>query len=89
MMSTPTKITVDIYRLAHHLRVAREGYALSLNALQNDGFKEEHAQVQLFFDLINECTELADALTECDHITFSNNPETDYPVINIYQLENK
>lgn len=82
-MSTTTEMTVDIYRLAHHLRVARDGYALSAKALQNDGYNEDHAFVQLFFDLINECTELADALNECTHLTVNN--KDDNPVITIHQ----
>lgn len=84
-MNTATEMTVDIYRLAHHLRVARDGYALSAKALQDDGYKEDHAYVQMFFSLINECTELADALTECDNITVSTDAVTEYPSINIHK----
>lgn len=80
---TTTNQTVDVYRLAHHLRVARDGYATSAKALQSDGYGEGHPFVQLFFDLINECTELAEALNECTELTVNNSD--DNPVITIHQ----
>lgn len=82
-MNTATKVTVDVHRLAHHLRVARDGYASSAKALQGEGYGEGHPFVQLFFDLINECTELSDALNECVRITVNNND--DDSVITIHQ----
>lgn len=84
-MKTTTETTVDIYRLAHHLRVARDGYALSAKALRDEGYKEDHEFVQMFFDLINECTEIALAINMCDHITIGTDPVTNNPSIVIHQ----
>jgi hypothetical protein len=83
MKTTPTTTTVSIetWKIAHHLRISAEGYFQNCRDLTNAGYEADHPVVNQFHQQALECRRIADAINNSVSITVDN---LDYgSVINI------